>query len=79
MEELDCPAQNPDLSPTEHLWDELEQTKSQASHATSVCVSLCTFGRIVKNPHELTPKLCRHSLLRRVEAVLAENGPPLLD
>jgi len=30
VEELDWPAQNPDLNPIEHLWDELECGKKSS-------------------------------------------------
>ncbi|MCI4392256.1 hypothetical protein PGIGA_G00143960, partial [Pangasianodon gigas] len=37
VEELECPAQSPDLNPTEHLWDELEhRLNPRPPHPTSV-------------------------------------------
>ncbi|MCJ8748442.1 hypothetical protein PDJAM_G00164910 [Pangasius djambal] len=36
LEELECPAQSPDLNPTEHLWDELEhRLHPRPPHPTS--------------------------------------------
>ncbi|MCI4392252.1 hypothetical protein PGIGA_G00143900 [Pangasianodon gigas] len=36
VEELGCPSQNPDLNPTEHLWDELEhRLHPRPPHPTS--------------------------------------------
>ena len=38
VDELNWPAQRPDLNTTEHLWDELEQRlQARPSHPTSVC------------------------------------------
>jgi hypothetical protein len=37
VEELDWPAQSPDLNPIKHLWDELEyQLRARPNHPTSV-------------------------------------------
>ena len=37
VEELDCPAQNPDHNPIEHLWDEFEsRLRARPNHPTSV-------------------------------------------
>jgi transposase len=40
--EMDCPAQSPDLNPTEHLWDELEQRLRYRPHRPTSLTALAT-------------------------------------
>jgi len=73
VEELDWPAQSPDLNPTEHLWDELEQRlRARPSRPTSVSdlkrrKLLEEWSKIPIN----TLLNLVESLPRRVEAVIA--------
>ena len=64
VEELDWPAQNPDLNSIEHLWDELEHL-CQALIAQQQ-VPAAVFQHLVE------------SLPRRVEAVIAAKGGPTI-
>ena len=77
VEELDWPAQSPDLNPTEHLWDELERRlRARPSRPTSVCdlinALLEEWSQIPIN----TLLNLVESLHRRVEAVIAAKGGP---
>jgi len=77
VEELDWPAQSPDLNPIEHPWDELEQRlQARPSHPTSVSdlinVLLEEWSKI---PINTLLKLVE-SLPRRVEAVIAAKSGP---
>ena len=77
--ELDWPAQSPDLSPIEHLWDELEQRlRARSSCPTSVCdLTNALLEEWSKIPINTLLNLVE-SLLRRVEAVIAakaKDGP----
>ena len=76
-EELDCPAQSPDLNPIKRLWDELERgPPARPNRPTSVPdltnalvtewkqVPIAMFQHLVEN------------LPRRVEAVIAARGGP---
>lgn len=77
VEELDWPAQSPDLNPTEHLWDELERRlRARPSSPTSVSdltnALLDEWGKI---PTDTLQNLVE-SLPRRVEAVIAAKGGP---
>ena len=83
VEELDWPAQSPDLNPIEHLWDELEgRLQARPNHQTSVPDLT---NALVAEWKQVPAAMFQHlvdSLRRRVEAVTAANtaakgGPTL--
>jgi hypothetical protein len=77
MEELDWPAQSPDLNPIEHFWDELERRlRARPNHPTSVpdlANALMAEWKYV--PAAMYQHLVE-GLPRRVEAVIAAMGRP---
>uniref|UniRef100_A0A3Q2D7V8 Tc1-like transposase DDE domain-containing protein n=1 Tax=Cyprinodon variegatus TaxID=28743 RepID=A0A3Q2D7V8_CYPVA len=77
VDELDWPAQSPDLNPIEHLWDELERRlRARPSRPTSVCdLTNALLEEWSKIPINTLLNLV-DSLPRRVEAVLAAKGGP---
>ena len=77
VEELDWPAQSPDLNPIEHLWDELEwQLRVRPNRPTSVPdLTNALVAEWKEVPIAMFLYLVE-SLPRRVEAVLAvKEGP----
>ena len=77
VDELDRPAQSPDLNPIEHLWDELERRlRARPSRPTSVCdLTNALLEEWSKIPINTLLNLVE-SLPRRVEAVIAAKGGP---
>ena len=79
VEELNWPAQSPDLNPIEHLWDELErQLRARPTRPTSV-PNLT--NALVTEWKQIRAAMFQHlveSLPRRVEAVIAAKGGPTL-
>ncbi|KAK3507703.1 hypothetical protein QTP70_034715 [Hemibagrus guttatus] len=75
VEELDWPAQSPDLNPIEHLWDELEwRLRARPSRPTSVPdLTNALLEERSKIPINTLLNLVE-SLPRRVEAVVAAKG-----
>jgi hypothetical protein len=71
--EMDCPDQNPDLNPTEHLWDELgRRLRSRPQCSTSLTALQEEWAAI-------PPETFRHlvdSLTGRVIAVIKAKGGP---
>ncbi|MCI4383874.1 hypothetical protein PGIGA_G00031770 [Pangasianodon gigas] len=72
VDELDWPAQSPDLNPIEHLWDELERRlRARPSRPTSVCdLTNALLEEWSKLPINTLLNLV-DSFPRRVEAVIA--------
>ena len=74
VEELDWPAQSPDLN--EHLWDELERLlQARPNHPTSVPDFTNALVAEWKVPAAMFQHLVE-SLPRRAEAVIAAKGGP---
>ena len=77
VEELDWPAQSPDLNPIKNLWDKLEcRLRARPNRPTSLpdlTKALVAEGKQV--PAAMFQHLVER-LPRRVEAVIAENGEP---
>ena len=77
VEELDWPAQRPDLNPIEHLWDELErQLRAKPKLPTSVPDLT---NALVAEWKQVPAGMFQHlveSLPRRVEVVIAAKGGP---
>ena len=79
VEELDWPAQSPDLNPIEHLWDELEcQLRARPNRTTSVPDLANAFVAEWKQVPAVMFQHLVESLPRRVEAVIAVKGDQLL-
>jgi hypothetical protein len=71
VEELDWPAQNTDLNPIKHLWDEMElRLRARPNRPTS----LILVAEWTKVPAAMFQYLVE-SLPRRAEAVIAGGGP----
>ncbi len=77
VEELDWPAQSPDLNSIEHLWDELERRlRARPYRPTSVSdLTNALLEEWSKIPIKTLLNLVE-SLPRRVEAVIAAKGGP---
>ena len=76
VEELDWPAQSPDLNPIEHHWDELEpRLRARPNRPTSV-PDLANALVAEWKPVPAAMFQLVESLPRRVEAVIAAKGGP---
>ena len=75
VEELDWPAQSPDLNPIDHLWDELEQSlQARPSRRTSVSdLTNALLEEWSKIPTNTLLNL-EESLPRRTKAVKGAEG-----
>ena len=75
VEELDWPAQSPDLNPIKHFWEELERRlRTRPNRPTSVPDLTNT---LVAEWNQVPASVFQHlveSLPRRVEAVIAANN-----
>ena len=77
VEELDWPAQSPDLNPIEGLWDELECWLRARPYRPTAVPDLT--NALVAEWKQVHAAMFRHlveSLPRRVEAVIAAKGGP---
>jgi hypothetical protein len=78
VEELNWPAQSPDLHPIEHVWDELERRlRAKHDHPTSSVPDLT--NALVAEWKQMFTAMFQHlveNLPRRVEAVIAAKGEP---
>ena len=77
VEELDWPAQSPDLNPIEHLWDELERRLRARPNRPKLVPNLT--NALVAEWNQVSAAMFQHlveSLPRRVEGVIAAKGEP---
>ena len=76
VEELDWPAQSPDLNPIEHLWDKLERRlRARPSRPTVSDLTNALLQKRSKIPINALLNLAE-SLPRRVDAVITAKGEP---
>ena len=80
VEELDWPAQSPELNPIKHLWDELlRQMRARLNRPTSVPdITNALVAEWKQVPTAMFQRLVE-ILPRRVEAFIAFNSPLLVD
>ena len=77
VEELDWPAQSPDLAPIEHLWYELERRLRARSNRPTSVPDLT--NALEAEWKQIPAAMFQHlveSFPRRVEAVIASKGRP---
>jgi hypothetical protein len=78
VEEIDWPAQSPDLIPIGHLWDVLER-RLRARPNRPISVPALTYA-LVSEWKQIPAAMFQHlveSLPRRVEAVIAAKRGPM--
>ena len=74
MEELDWPAQSPDLNPIENFWNELERSLRARPYRPKSVPNLT--NALVAKWKQVPTAMFQHLVERRVEAVIVEKGGP---
>jgi len=77
VQELNWPAQSPDINPIEHLWDELERRlRSRPQRPTTKNELFAVLKEEWRAIPESTYRMLIESITSRIEAVISAKGGP---